>query len=48
MNKDPLISVIMTFYNARNTLDDAVKSILNQSFIYFEYVSAVIIKIFFA
>lgn len=36
MNKDPLISVIMTFYNARNTLEEAVKSILNQSFINFE------------
>ena len=36
MNKNPIISIIMTFYNARNTLGEAVISILNQSFTNFE------------
>lgn len=36
MNKPPKVSVILPFYNAENTLKNAIQSIINQSFTDFE------------
>ena len=32
-NNPPLVSVVLPFYNSKNTLDRAIQSIVNQSFI---------------
>ena len=38
MSKFPLISIIMPVYNAQPFLDDAILSILNQSYSNFEFI----------
>ena len=37
MQKEPLVSVIMSAYNAESTLETAIESILSQSFSNFEF-----------
>ena len=37
MQKEPLVSVIMSAYNAESTLENAIESILSQSFSNFEF-----------
>ena len=37
-NEGPLISVIMSVFNAESYLEDSIKSILNQSYIKFEFI----------
>lgn len=38
MNRIPLISTIMSVYNSENTIENSIKSILNQSFENFEFI----------
>ena len=38
MNKDPIISIITPYYNAQEYIEETAKSVLNQTFPYFEWI----------